>query len=362
MRSFAGPLVAASLLLTLGVTTVAPGTVTTIVNPNLFTRPQGDNHLHGIVRDPITGDIFVGDWNAFAPGITNVLGAYVENRDSIRRINQLGEVSILVYAVSPNAMTFNEGDRKIYVVVGGVSCSAIDRVVRPEFNGIVAIDPATGKYRYVSGGAPGFNNGPAGAARFNGTVGLASDARSGAFFVSEGCRNRIREVDARGEAVTLAGSEMKGNADGARERATFNDPHGLAYFAGTNTLYVADTGNNEIRAIDMNGNVTTLAGSPDAGFADGTGTAARFDRPTGLACDDAGNLYVTDSQNNAVRKVTPQGVVTTIAGAKAPGTVDGVGAAARFSTPGDLTYDPAENALYVVDWGSNNIRRVQVAP
>jgi DNA-binding beta-propeller fold protein YncE len=346
MRSFSASFAVVLLALTLGVTITAPGTVTTVVNPNLFTRPAGENHLHGIVRDPISGDIYVGDWNELSVGEAPFFAPYVENRDSIRRIDQLGEVSIVVYAISPNAMVMNEGDRQIYVVVGGLSCGGSQRATVPEFNGIVAIDPATGKYRYVSGGPPGYSNGLPKKAQFSGTAGIASDPRSGELFISEGCQNRIREVDARGEVTTVAES--------------FSDPHGLAYSPRLNMLYVADTGDNEIRSIDADGRVSTLAGSTQAGFIDGTGADARFDRPTGVACDDLGNVYVADSQNNAIRKVTPAGVVTTVAGAKSPGTADGVGAAARFSTPGDLTYDPIENALYVVDWGSNNIRKVVV--
>jgi len=347
--------------LTLAVTVTAPGTVTTVVNPNLFTRPSGEDHLHGIVRDPVTGDIYVGDWNEFSVGTTPFFGPYVENKDTIRKIDQLSEVTVLAYAVSPNAMTYNEGDRNIYVVVGGVACGSEPRAPGPEFNGLVAIDPANGKSRYLAGGPSGWRNGQARQAQFSGTAGLASDPRSGAFFVSEACRNRVREVDARGETVTLAGTGAPGDANGPGSSATFNDPHGLAYCPAANTLYVADTGNNEIRAIDARGSVSTLAGSPRGGFTDGTGAQASFDRPTGVACDDAGNVYVADSANNAVRKVTPTGTVTTVAGAKSAGTVDGVGAAARFSTPGDLTYDPTANALYVVDWGSNNIRKIVLA-
>lgn len=361
MRGTFKPLTLALLTLTLAVTVVAPGTVTTVVNPNLFTRPSGDEHLHGIVRDPISGDIYVGDWNVLEVGNTPFFGPFVENKDTIRRINELKEVSIVTYAVSPNAMAYNAADRQIYVVVGGVSCGDSVRSAGSTLSGIIAIDPATGKTRVLSGGKAGFANGPQSQARFAGPIGIASDPASGAFFVSEACQNRIREVDSAGDAATLAGSGSPGNADGTGPAASFNDPHGIAYCEHEHTLYVADTGNNEIRAIDLNGKVSTLAGSPQAGFVDGAGSAARFDRPTGVACDNAGTVYVADSQNNAVRAISVvSGFVSTLAGNKSAGTVDGVGSAARFSTPGDLTYDPGEGALYVVDWGSNNVRKVVV--
>jgi hypothetical protein len=335
----------------LGVTIASPGTVVTIVNPNLFTKPSGEEHLHGIVRDPISGAIYVGDWNTFGVGNTPFFGPYIENKDSLRRIDALAEVSIVKYVAAPNALAYNAADRSIYVATG--SCGANPRVAGPSLNGIVAIDPAKGTARIFSGGSP--------QAQFSGPVGIASDPSSGALYVSEGCANRIREVDSHGDAATLAGSGTKGTDDGTGLAASFNDPRGITFCEISHTIYVADTGNNEIRAIDVDGRVETLAGSPQAGYADATGSAARFNHPTGVACDDAGNVYVADSENNVIRKVTPDGVVTTVAGDSRSGTVDGVGIAARFALPGDLTYDPSEHALYVVDWSSNNVRKVTIA-
>jgi SMP-30/Gluconolactonase/LRE-like region len=343
----------------LGVTISSPGTVTTVVNPNLFTKPRGDNHLHGIVRDPISGDIYVGDWNALSVGNTPFFGPFVENRDAIRRINQLQEVSVLAFAISPNAMTYSTGNRQLYVVVGSVACNVGgNRAPAPTLNGIVSIDPATGKVNVLAGGQPGLRNGSSSEARFSEPAGIGYDAGSGALFVSESCQNRIRMVDPQGTVATLAGSGAQGNADGNQLQATFNHPRGIAYCENEHTLYVADTGNNEIRAVSLDGTVSTLAGAPDAGFSDGAGTAARFNSPTGVACDNSGNVYVADSKNNAVRKITYGGIVTTIAGDPTPGTVDGVGGTARFSEPGDITYDPGSSALYVVDWGSNNVRKI----
>ncbi len=360
MRSLSVFLSIALLPLMLGVTITTPGTVTTIVNPNLFTKPSGEERLHGIVRDPISGDIYVGDWNALMVGSTPFFGPYVENKDSLRRINALKEVSVVTYVVSPNAIAYNASDRQIYVVAGGVSCGENSRSAGPSLNGIIAIDPATGKARVLAGGKVGITNGSPSQARFTGPIGIASDPTSGALFVSEGCQNRIRMVDPSGDAATLAGSGARGSADGVQLAASFNDPHGITYCVEDHMLYVADTGNNEIRAVTFDGNVSTVAGAPEAGFVDGTGTAARFDHPTGVACDNFGNVYVADSKNNAIRQVTETGIVTTIAGQKAAGTVDGVGPAARFSTPGDIAYDASARAVYVVDWGTNNIRQVAV--
>ena len=346
----------AALPVLLGITVTTPGTVTTVVNPDLFTKPSGDQHLHGIVRDPISGDIYVGDWSAIASN-TPWFGPYVENRDTIRKIDALKEVSVVQYAISPNAMTYNPVDKHIYVVVGSVACmSETQRAPGPTLNGIVALDPSSGKTRLLAGAKPGSANGAQ--ARFSGPIGITSDPASGIVFVSEGCENRVRVVDTRGAAATLAGSGKEGSADAAHDTASFNNPRGVAYCQKERLLYVADTGNNSIRAITLDGDVSTLAGSTQAGFVDDKGSAARFKSPTGVACDNKGNVYVADSGNNAVRKIAANGVVTTVAGNGTAGTTDATGAESRFTSPGDVMYDASERALYVVDWGTNHVRKV----
>lgn len=144
--------------------------------------------------------------------------------------------------------------------------------------------------------------------------------------------------------TTLAGGSA-GLADGVGSEARFNAPHGLALDA-SGSLYVADMGNHRIRKVTSEGMVTTLAGST-AGKADGTGTATQFNQPTGIVLDSTGNLFVADTGNHLIRKITPEGVVTTLAGST-EGTADGTGAAAQFSAPTGLAIDSAGN-LYVAD-------------
>lgn len=150
-----------------------------------------------------------------------------------------------------------------------------------------------------------------------------------------------------------------GFVDGAPATARFHVPSGIA-INGAGTIYVADIRNNVIRTIDATG-VHTFAGAPGiAGFADGTGSAARFDRPHGVAFDAAGNLYVADLRNCAIRKITPAGVVTTLAGNGMFGSADGTGAAAQFRNPSDVTADPAGN-VYVADTYNCTIREITPA-
>lgn len=151
--------------------------------------------------------------------------------------------------------------------------------------------------------------------------------------------------------TTLAGSVgVVGSLDGTGAAARFNNPYGITVDSAGN-IYVADTNNHTIRKLTPAGVVSTLAGSAGGfgGSADGTGVAAQFLRPVGITVDSAGNLYVVDNYIPAIRKITPAGVVTTLAGSAATmGSADGTGAAAQFWAPSGITVDSAGN-LYVVD-------------
>jgi len=208
----------------------------------------------------------------------------------------------------------------------------------------------------------GFVDGTGTAARFKGLTSIAIGP-DGNLYVTDQMNHAIRKVTPAGVVTTLAGNGTAGYADGTGTAARFWNPSGIAVDAA-GTVYVSDSGNHAIRKVTPEGVVTTLAGaSPTvtAGFADGTGTAARFNTPWGIAVNAAGNLYVADSSNHAIRKITPQGVVTTVAGSyptKASGFVDGTGTDARFKSPANIAFDAA-GALYVSDTGNHAIRKVQ---
>ena len=207
-------------------------------------------------------------------------------------------------------------------------------------------------------GSPGFSDGMGAAARFNLPTGVATDS-AGNVYVADIGNHTIRKITAAGLVTTLAGSPLVGSyADGTGAAARFNAPAGLSTDAAGN-IYVADSGNHVIRKITPSGVVTTLAGSPGAGgFADGAGAAAKFNGLRAVASDAAGNLYVADLINALVRKVSPAGVVTTIAGAAgAIGSTDGTGSSARFSSPLGIAVD-ASGTLYVADTNNSAIRRI----
>jgi len=211
-------------------------------------------------------------------------------------------------------------------------------------------------------GAAGSADGTASAARFNNPADVAADG-AGNVFVADTDNHTIRKVvAATGATTTVAGSAgVSGSADGSGGAARFNHPSGVALDASGN-IWVADTDNNTVRKITAAGAVSTIAGTAGvSGSADGTGTAATFHAPSGIAVDASGNIYVADTLNDTVRKITAAGAVSTVAGtAGVSGSADGSGAAARFTGPQGLALDGAGN-LYVADAGNHTIRRIALA-
>src|SRR5476651_1381346 len=159
--------------------------------------------------------------------------------------------------------------------------------------------------------------------------------------------------------TTFAGSLTAGNTNATGTAAQFNTPKGMAVDA-TGNLYIADSFNNSIRKVTTGGVVTTLAGSGTLGYVDGTGLGAQFYSPQGVVADANGNVYVADYGNNLIRKVTAAGVVTTLAGSGTAGYADGTGTGSAFKSPRGMTIDGSGN-LYVADLGNNLIRKVTSA-
>lgn len=208
-----------------------------------------------------------------------------------------------------------------------------------------------------SAGASASADGSGSAARFGNPSDVAVDA-SGVLYVADTRNDTVRKITPSGVTTTLAGQVgVVGSSDGTAS-ALFNQPTGVAIDAAGN-VYVADTNNDEIRKVTASGIVSTFAGAAGlAGSADGVGTAARFNNPSGIAADANGDLYVSDTLNHAIRKITSTGVVTTFAGtAGASGFIDGAGTAAEFHGPQGLALDASGN-LFVADTNNNAIRKI----
>ncbi|NVO32359.1 NHL repeat-containing protein [Hymenobacter lapidiphilus] len=208
----------------------------------------------------------------------------------------------------------------------------------------------------------GFAEGPPTTALFNRPLGVAVDAQ-GNLYVADTENRRIRKITPDGFATTVAGSGGAALVDGPAATAAFNGPRGVAVDAD-GTLYVADTGNHCIRQVKA-GVVTTLAGTVHPalgglhGFADGPAAAARFSSPYGVAVDAQHNVYVADTENHRIRKISG-GVVSTLAGNGKNGFADGPGATAQFFWPGGVAVDGA-GAVYVADYGTHRLRKVAPA-
>lgn len=220
---------------------------------------------------------------------------------------------------------------------------------------------------YAGGGPEGILTGQRLAVSFKTPYDVAQD-KDGNLYVSDYMDHRIRKIDTNGNVTTWVGSGNAGIVDGRGEAASITSPLGMVFDKAGNMFVIsyADSisysgglkhGHN-IRKITPQGDVTVFVGSPTgvSGHADGTGHAARFNHPIGLTIDTDDNLYVADCYNHRIRKITPQGEVTTIAGSE-QGFADGNGANAKFYNPFGICLDQ-ENNLYVTDANNKRIRKI----
>jgi hypothetical protein len=312
--------------------------------------------------------------------------------DTIRKITPGGIVSTLAGTPNVQGSTDGTGSAALFSHPSGVAVDAAGNVyVADNANGTIRKITPAGVVTTLAGtaGSPGYADGTGAAARFLSPYGVAVDT-AGNVYVADQNNDLIRKITPAGVVSTLAGTaSYAGNADGTGSAAQFNHPASVSVDSYGN-VYVADYNSNTIRKITSTGVVTTLAGTPGtSGSADGTGSAALFTSPYGVAVDGAGNLYVADSGNSTIRKgvpltkvnvtlilsglsatydgkakpvvVTQEGIVTTLAGSSGnAGALDGTGNAAQFSSPASVAVDLSGN-LYVADTGNNTIRKITPA-
>jgi serine/threonine-protein kinase len=310
--------------------TGAAGATDGVGTASSFNAPSGMAFDHG-------GSLFVAD----------------ANNNRLRKVTNGGVVT--TFAGSAQGSADGNGPAASFNAPQGVAADAAGAIYVADYgNNRIRRVSSDGTVSTVAGSARGFSDGTGAAAKFSGPGALAMTP-GGHLLVGDFLNVRIRDVSTPDGAVTtLAGAGTTGAADGNGPTATFNGPTGIAVDAAGNA-YVADRFNHCIRKVTPQGLVTTFAGSTTAGPSDGTGASASFDQPSGLAVNGGGDLYVADTNNSAIRKITTQGVVSTIAGG-ITGYRDGTGRLAQFASPFGIAVDPAGN-LFVTE--SNRIRKIE---
>ncbi len=287
---------------------------------------------------------------------------YIADRGNytIRKITPAGAVTTLAGLAGSAGSTDGTGSAARFYGPSGVALDGSGNVyVADTFNHTIRKITPAGDVTTLAGlaGSAGSNDGTGSAASFNHPFGVALDG-SGNLYVADTFNHTIRKITPAGDVTTLAGlAGSAGSTDGTGSAALFYGPYGVA-LDGSDNVYVADRDNHTIRKITPAGAVTTLAGLAGSyGTADGTGSAARFRSPSGLEVDGSGNVYVVEVANHTIRLITPAGAVTTLAGlAGSLGTADGTGSAARLFAPYDVAVDGSGN-IYVADFGNHTIRR-----
>jgi len=215
-----------------------------------------------------------------------------------------------------------------------------------------------GTYRVktVTGDTAGYRNGPDSVALFNSPTGIAADT-TGNLYVADTYNNVIRKISITDSVFTLAGKDSAGYRNGVDSIAEFNEPQGVCVDKNGN-VYIADTYNNVIRKIS-GGMVTTYAGDGRVGYRDGQADSAEFYFPTGVAADTSGNIYVTDNGNFSVREISNTGVVSTIAGTGYAGFKNGNGDTAQFDGLYGIAVNQNASQIYVTEYINNDVRMIQ---
>ena len=242
----------------------------------------------------------------------------------------------------------------------GITVSTSGNVTVADYSGhrIRQITPEGVVSTLAGSGQAGFGDGPVTSALFNRPVAIAVDSQ-GVIFVADHLNHRIRRITPQG-VTTLAGSGSPSFADAQiGTNAGFNQPAGIAVGREGN-VFVSEYGNHRIRKITPGGSVTTLAGGggSGSGFQDGPGADARFNYPGGIAVDGDGNVFVADWGNHRIRQVTPDGTVTTVAGSGAQAATDGTGTAAAFDHPRGIAIDPDGSIIVTEVGGSHRIHKM----
>ena len=334
--------------------------------------------LSGVAVDA-AGNVYVADWGnrrvrkVSAQPYTYTVGGHVAGLSSGKSLvlqNNGGDNLTVsangVFAFAASLTTATAYNVTILTQPAGQSCTVTNGAGSFTVGSVFTVKINCAAVSTLAGlGTAGYADGTGAAAQFRlatlltvDNTGVAVDT-AGNVYVADTFNHRIRKITSAGVVTTLAGSGTAGYTNATGTAAQFNYPRGIAV-DGAGNVYVGDTANHVIRKITAAGVVTTLAGSGTAGNTNGTGAAAQFNLPRGVAVDASGNVYVADENNHVIRKITSAGVVTTLAGQFSGYQNSAVATTARFYSPYDVAVDTAGN-VYVADYGNEAIRKITPA-
>jgi sugar lactone lactonase YvrE len=336
-------------------------TIRKITPAGIVSTFAGSPGIHGSTDNAGTNALFFRPSGIAVDGSNNVLVADTGN-NTIRKITPAGVVSTLAGSAGNHGTNDNSGTNALFFRPSGVAIDNLGNIFVTD-SGNNTIRKITAGVVSTFAGAPGVfgsADGSGGGAFFSGPQGIAVDQTRNLYVTDTG-NGTIRKITSAGAVTTVAGSPGNfGSINATGTNALFHAPQGIASDAAGN-LYVADSGNHVIRKITAAAVVTTVAGSAgNSGSANGQDVTARFWSPVGIAIDGTLNIFVADLGNNLVRKINPTNFVSTLAGSPSIGSADGAGLAARFNFPQGVTVDLATNA-YVADTANHTIRKISAA-
>ena len=299
----------------------------------------------GIIFDPTSGNIFVSDQGNNMIRMINMTSGIVSTiAGSIGEINTAPALQAAF--LRPAGIAFDSINRNLYIADSG-NCL------------IRLFNITTSTVSIFAGSTLGYFDGPVLNAQFFNPYGIALDPSNGNVFVADSGNNVIRLINATSSTVsTIAGYGSLGYYDGPATNAEFDYPYSLAFDSANRYLYIADTDNSAIRLLNMtSAQVSTVAGNGYSGYFDGPASSALFSYPRGIAFNaTTGNLYIADSGNNAIRIINlASGNVSTFAGNGYSGNLDGPALQAEFNFPSGIAFDPSNGDFYVADMGNNRI-------
>jgi hypothetical protein len=340
----------------------------------LLTLALGSPRARGVVAQPsgaVVSTLAGSDTPGFAEGpaasaqfleldgvaVDSAGVVYVASNGGVRTIAPDGIVRTL--AETGLKPTGPEGSPQVFVATSVAVDQAGVVYATNSFAGTLWKILQDGTVLNLAGGetpeAGGFADGPAGAALFHSPSGITAGP-DGTVYVADTNNNRVRKVAPDGTVTTFAGSGTAGYADGPASSAQFAFPTGVAVDSG-GVVYVADHNNSRVRKVAPDGTVTTLAGSGVAGYADGPAASAQFRAPYAIAVDTVSAVYVADEADNRIRKISPDGTVTTLAGSGVRGFADGPAATAQFDVPEGVAVNAA-GIVYLADKHNFRVRMI----